>query len=102
MDISGLLEEHSDELVDLIKNQLNLNSDEVDRTLKSTPEAVGETEKILSKINKPRNRYINDAIKYYNRIQNRALLEKKLNRESTLVKADSMDVLKDFEEIDYV
>ena len=43
MDISGLLEEHSDELVDLIKNQLNLNSDEVDRTLKSTQEAVGET-----------------------------------------------------------
>jgi len=50
MDISGLLEEHSDELVDLIKNQLNLNSDEVDRTLKSTPEAVGET--VLSEVQK--------------------------------------------------
>ena len=50
MDISGLLEEHSDELVDLIKNQLNLNSDEVDRTLKSTQEAVGET--ILSEVQK--------------------------------------------------
>ena len=61
-----------------------------------------ETEKILSKIKKPRNRYINDAIEYYNRIQKRALLEKKLKKESDLVKADSMDVLKDFEEIDYV
>ena len=50
MDISGLLEEHSDELVDLIKNQLNLNSDEVDRTLKSTQEAVGET--VLSEVQK--------------------------------------------------
>ncbi len=62
----------------------------------------GETEKILSKIKKPRNRYINDAIDYYNRIQKRAIIEKKLKKESDLVKADSMDVLKDFEEIDYV
>lgn len=61
-----------------------------------------ETEKILSEIKKPRNRYINDAIDYYNRIQKRAIIEKKLKRESDLVKADSMDVLKDFEEIDYV
>ena len=67
-------------------------------SLKIDDSIYGETEKILSKINKPRNRCINDAIKYYNRIQNRALLEKKLNRESTLVKADSMDVLKDFEQ----
>ncbi|MBN2891459.1 MAG: hypothetical protein JXL97_06315, partial [Bacteroidales bacterium] len=61
----------------------------------------GETEKILSKIKKPRNRYINDAIEHYNRIQKRAILEKKLKKESDLIKADSMDVLKDFEEIDY-
>jgi hypothetical protein len=61
-----------------------------------------ETEKILSKIKKPRNRYINDAIDYYNRIQKRAILEEKLKKESDLVKADSMEVLKDFEEIDHV
>ena len=61
-----------------------------------------ETEKILSKIKKPRNRYINDAIEYYNRLQKRALLEKKLKKESELVKVDSMTVLKDFEDIDYV
>lgn len=61
-----------------------------------------ETEKILSKIKKPRNRYINDALEYYNRIQKRVILEKKLKKESDLVKADSMKVLKDFEEINYV
>jgi hypothetical protein len=71
-------------------------------SLKIDDSIFGETEKILSKIKKPRNRYINDAIEYYNRIQKRALLEKKLKKESDLVKADSMDVLKDFEEIDYV
>ena len=71
-------------------------------SLKIDDSIFGETEKILSKIKKPRNRYINDAIEYYNRIQKRALLEKKLKIESDLVNADSMAVLKDFEEIDYV
>ena len=71
-------------------------------SLKIDDAIFGETEKMVSKIKKPRNRYINDAIEYYNRIQKRAILEKKLKKESDLVKADSMDVLKDFEEIDYV
>jgi hypothetical protein len=71
-------------------------------SLKIDDSIFGETEKILSKIKKPRNRYINDAIDYYNRIQKRSILEKKLKKESDLVKADSMEVLKDFEEIDYV
>ena len=71
-------------------------------SLKIDDSIFGETEKILSKINKPRNRYINDAIGYYNRTQNRAIIEKKLKKESDIVREDSMDVLKDFEEIDYV
>ncbi len=70
-------------------------------SLKIDDSIFGETEKILSTIKKPRNRYINDAIDYYNRIQKRSILEKKLKKESDLVKADSMEVLKDFEEIDY-
>lgn len=71
-------------------------------SLKIDDSIFGETEEILSKIKKPRNRYINEAINYYNRIQKRAILEKKLKIESDLIKADSMNVLKDFEEIDYV
>ncbi len=61
-----------------------------------------ETEKILARIKKPRNRYINEAIEFYNKLQRKQILEKKLKKESGLVKADSMSVLKDFEEIDYV
>lgn len=61
----------------------------------------GETEKILSRIEKSRNRYINEAIDYYNRLQRRLILEKRLKKESDLIKEDSMLVLKDFEEIDY-
>ena len=60
-----------------------------------------DTERILSRIKKPRNRYINEAIDHYNKIQKRLLLEKKLKTESELVKTDSMTVLKDFEEIEY-
>ena len=71
-------------------------------SLKIDDSIFGETEKILSKIKKPRNRYINEAIDYYNRLQRRAILEKKLREESDVVKTDSMNVLKDFEEIDYV
>ncbi len=61
-----------------------------------------ETEKILSKNKKPRNRYINDALEYYNRVQKRMLLEKSLKSESEKVKDDSMNVLKEFEDIEYV
>ncbi len=60
-----------------------------------------ETEEILARIKKPRNRYINEAIDYYNKHQRRKILEKKLKSESGLVNTDSMSVLKDFEEIDY-
>jgi hypothetical protein len=61
-----------------------------------------ETEKILERLKKPRNRYINEAIEYYNRAQRRLILEKKLKKESILVKKDSMDILKEFEGIEYV
>jgi len=70
-------------------------------SLKIDDSIFGETEKILSRIKKPRNRYINEAIEYYNRLQKRLILEKKLKKESELVKMDSMSVLNEFENIDY-
>ena len=70
-------------------------------SLKIDDSIFGETEKILSRIKKSRNRYINEAIEFYNKIQRKQILEKKLKIESRLVKADSMSVLKDFEDIDY-
>ncbi|MGM0565378.1 MAG: hypothetical protein ACQESX_01360 [Bacteroidota bacterium] len=70
-------------------------------SLKIDDSIFGETEKILTRINKPRNRYINEAIDFYNKLQRRQILEEKLKKESGIVKADSMAVLKDFEEIDH-
>ena len=55
-----------------------------------------ETEKILSKNKKPINRYINEALKYYNQVQKQMLLEKTLKKESELVKVESISILKDF------
>ena len=69
--------------------------------LKIDDSIFGETEKILSKIKKPRNRYINEALEYYNKIQRRKILESKLRKESALVKDESLSVLNEFEEIDY-
>jgi hypothetical protein len=68
-------------------------------TLKIDDSIFGETEMILARIKKPRNRYINEAIKYYNKLQRNLILEKKLKKESGLVKEDSLSVLNDFEEI---
>jgi len=70
-------------------------------SLKIEDSIFGETENILSKIKKPRNRYINEALECYNRIQNRKILESKLKKESSLVKGESITVLNEFEGIDY-
>ena len=70
-------------------------------SLKIDDSIFGETEKILSRIKKPRNRYFNEAIGFYNRVQWRLILEKKLKQESELVKKDSLEVLKEFENMDY-
>lgn len=68
-------------------------------SLKIDDSIFGETEKILSGLKMPRNRYINEAIAYYNKAQKRQFLEKRLKTESSLVREDSMKVLKDFENI---
>lgn len=70
-------------------------------SLKIDESIFSETEKILALINKPRDRYINEAIEYYNKLQKRMILEKKLSKESELVKSDSLSVLKEFEELGY-
>ncbi len=70
-------------------------------SLKMDDHIFGETEEILAKIDKSRNRYINEAIDYYNKLQRRRLLKKLLEKESNLVKEDSMSILEDFENIDY-
>jgi hypothetical protein len=70
-------------------------------SLKIDDSIFNETETILSKIKNSRNRYINEALAYYNQVQKKNLLEKKLSIESKLVSEDSLSVLKEVEDIDY-
>ncbi len=71
-------------------------------SLKIDDSIFGETEEIRSRIKKPRNRYINEAIDYYNKLQRRLYLEATLKKESALVSKDSLTVLKEFEAVDDV
>ena len=70
-------------------------------SLKIDDSIFGETEKILSNLSIPRNLYINEAIDYYNKMQQRQLLEKKLKVESKSVQKESISVLNQFENTDY-
>jgi len=70
-------------------------------SLKIDDSIYQQTETILSRIQKPRNRYINEALAYYNKLQQRELIEKKLKMESTMVASESKNVLADFESVDY-
>jgi len=69
-------------------------------SLKLQDEVFEETERVLRRIKRPRNAYINEAIHFYNKLVARRLLKKKLIRESNIVAADSMVVLEEFEKFE--
>ena len=66
-------------------------------SLKLDQEIFEETEKLLKKIKTSRNKYINEAVAYYNQHQRRKLIERQLAMESKLVSNDSVQVLAEFE-----
>jgi metal-responsive CopG/Arc/MetJ family transcriptional regulator len=68
-------------------------------SLKLEDDIFLETEKIIKKVKKSRNRYINEAIEFYNRLHKRRLLSKQLSKESKLVSGDSLKVLAEFEKL---
>jgi hypothetical protein len=69
-------------------------------SLKLDDTVFQETELVVNKLKKPRNRYINEALQYYNRLQRKRLLAKKLDFESKLVHEESLKVLAEFENLD--
>ena len=66
-------------------------------SLKLDDNIFDDTEDMLTKVKKSRNRYINEAVDYYNRINRRNLIARKLAKESRLVKRESLAVLSEFE-----
>jgi len=69
-------------------------------SLKLDENIFRETEKVLDSVKLSRNRYINEAIFYYNTIQRKQQLEKILAAESKVCKKSSKEILKEFEKID--
>lgn len=70
-------------------------------SLKLDDAVFRETEQVVHHIKKSRNRYINDALDFYNKVQKRKLLALRLEKESKLVRDESLKVLHDFEMIDF-
>ena len=68
-------------------------------SLKMDDAVFNETEKIISKINKNRNRYINEAVEFYNLVQKRKIISHQLKKESKIVQEESMKVLAEFEKL---
>ncbi len=66
-------------------------------SLKMDDRVFHETEKILVKVRKNRNRYINDAVDFYNSLQKRRILSNQLKKESKLVRDESIKILEEFE-----
>jgi hypothetical protein len=58
-----------------------------------------ETERITAKISKNRNRYINEAVEFYNLLQKRRIISQQLQKESKIVQEESMKVLAEFEKL---
>jgi hypothetical protein len=69
-------------------------------SLKLDNSVFEETEQLLDKIQKTRNRYINEALQYYNQIQKKKLIEQLLIMDSKLVSDESMKVLHEFENLE--
>ena len=66
-------------------------------SLKLKENIFDDIEELISQIKIPRNKYINEAIDFYNKVNKRRLLSKQLEKESKLVRENSMEVLKEFE-----
>lgn len=63
-------------------------------------EIFHDTEKIIGKMNKNRNRYINKAVEFYNLLQKRRIISRQLQKESKIVQEESMKVLDEFEKLE--
>lgn len=68
-------------------------------SLKMDDTVFNETEKIIAKISKNRNRYINEAVEFYNLLQKKKIISRQLQKESKMVQEESMKVLAEFEKL---
>lgn len=68
-------------------------------SLKLDDDIFDEAEAITAQMDIARNRYINEAVNIYNRVNKKRLLKKQLTKESKLTSKDSLEVLHEFEKL---
>ena len=68
-------------------------------SLKLDDDIFLDTEKISKKMKCSRNRYINDALKLYNKFNERNLLKQQLADESKITRNTSMEILEELEDL---
>lgn len=66
-------------------------------SLKLKEDVFDEVENVVRKIHVSRNAYINEALAFYNKLNKRRLLRKKLAEESHAVQATSLETLREME-----
>ena len=69
-------------------------------SLKLDDDVFEATERITAAMGCKRNRYINDALRWYNAHNERKLINDALKRESRLTRLDSIRILKEFEQLE--
>lgn len=69
-------------------------------SLKLDDAVFDETEKVLEQMKISRNRYINEALEFFNKVQKRKLLEETLAAESKLVGENSIKILNEFDQLE--
>ena len=69
-------------------------------SLKLDDDVFEETERIVSKLELARNRYINEALALYNKYNRRKMIKSQLAREAALSQESSMEILREFEALD--
>ena len=68
-------------------------------SLKLEDNIYNEADSITEKLKVARNRYINEAVNFYNIVNKRRLLKKQLLKDSKLTRNDSMSILAEFEKL---
>ena len=69
-------------------------------SLKLKEDIFNEVENIIRKVRVSRNAYINEALHFYNLLNKRKLLKKKLHQESKAVYRNSLEVLEEMEKLE--
>ncbi len=66
-------------------------------SLKIDEKLLEDTELIINKLGISRNKYINDAVAAYCKVQKRAEMEAQISKEIKLIQESSMEVMAEFE-----